>query len=242
MSSRSFVKILIITLTALTGVAGILLVGRAWKENLEFHNYEKAMSEVEVIIPLSLPPQNQESIETALTLFSIQVPNTVEGPSYDSELSDRGLTTGGLVLPQKSVTVGPSAFTSWAVLGSTLAHELEVHVPQSFFVVVAQDHLSQWTFEARRIAGKIFPSFAPSAKDLFENDGTWKAERDAYMHEIKNAKRFGLSEDELASIWRVMNYFYPSPHKEKGKDAHLSASSESGGETPSEIEVKTSEL
>lgn len=240
MAAQLFQKILLGS-AAIAGVVGLLLVARGLHETAEFRAYQKSMSEVEMIVPKSFPTQSQESIETALLMFSIEVPSTVDGPVYDPELADRGLTTGGLLLPQKSVTIGPAAFTSWSVLGSTLAHELEVHVPQSFFLVVAKDHLNRWMFEARRHAGRLIPSLAPRAKELFENDGTWKAERDAYMHEINNAKRFGLSEEELSSIWRVMDYFYPAGHKET-QDAQLSASSENGSETLSEEKVRPSEL
>jgi len=194
------------------------------------------------IPPAGFPAQDQESVEIAKVLFSIEAPATVDGPYYDASLGDRGLTTGGLILPQKKVTVGAAAFSSWAVLGSTLAHEIEVHVEQSFFAVVARDHLSRWQVEApRRRLSRVFPAVAPTAAELFEHDGTWKAERDAYMHEIRNAKRFGLSQDEVASIWRVMDYFYPSNHP-KNSDPQLSASSESKGEASPSEAVSSSEL
>jgi hypothetical protein len=226
---------------ALFGAAGLWVAVQAWQENVELRAYEQAMSEVEVIPPAGFPPQDQESVEIAKVLFSIKTPATVEGPEYDASLGDRGLTTGGLILPQKKVTVGPAAFSSWAVLGSTLAHEIEVHVEQSFFLVVARDHLSRLQIEARRRIGRVFPAVAPTAAELFENDGTWKAERDAYMHEIRNAKRFGLSQEEVASIWRVMDYFYPANHP-KTSDPQLSASSESKGDTHTAEPVSSSEL
>ncbi|MEY4066658.1 MAG: hypothetical protein RIR26_2866, partial [Pseudomonadota bacterium] len=184
---------------------------------------------------------DQESVLTALTMYSIRVPQHVDGPAFDSELADRGLTTGGLILPNKRVTVGPAAFTSWGVLGSTLAHEIEVHVPQSFFMVVARDTIqNKWT-DLRRLAGRVVPTLAPSAKEVFENDGTWRAEREAYLHEIKNAKRFGLSEEEISSIWRVMDYFYPTGSPQD-HDPQLSATSERNKGVSRERTFRTSEL
>lgn len=225
----------------LVGLVGVWIAVKAWQENATLRAYEQAMSEVEVIPPQGYAPQSQEAVEIAMTLFSIETPSTVEGPVFDATLSDRGLTTGGLILPQKKVTIGPSAFTSWAVLGSTLAHEIEVHVEQSFFMVVARDHLTRLQLEARRRLGRVFPNIAPSAAELFENDGTWKAERDAYMHEIRNAKRFGLSQEEVASIWRVMDYFYPANHP-KNSEQQLSASSESKEDSRNSEALSSSEL
>ncbi|NBO37970.1 hypothetical protein EBU99_05245 [bacterium] len=239
---RRLAHILPATLALLAISVGSWVAVRAWQESVALAAYQQAISEVEVISPKGEPAQDQESIETALTMYSIQVPETVDGPIFDMGLADRGLTTGGLILPQKKVSVGPAAFTSWAVLGSTLAHEIEVHVPQSFFKVVAQDHLVHWSFLARSSLGRFITALKPTAKEAFENDGTWKAERDAYMHEIKNAKRFGLSADELRSIWRVMDYYYPN-----AKSAHetqLSASSELANEEPSvrSADIKASDL
>jgi len=214
-----------VLVTSLTATAAVWIGLLGQNELVDRQNYNGRMSQVEVIPPESVPPQTQQSIEAALLMFSIEVPKTVEGPFFDAQLDDRGLTTGGLLLPQKRVTIGPAAFTSWAVLGSTLAHEIEVHVEQSFFKVVAQDQLAQWYYDGRRVVGRWLPALAPSAQELFESDGTWKAERDAYMHELKNARRFGLSDEEVASIWRVMDYFYPNRNS-GSSDTHLSASSQ----------------
>jgi hypothetical protein len=232
---------LLLTTAAMLFALGSLVVAAAIREVNARETYEKQMADIEVVAPSGFPDQNQEAIEIAMTLYSIERPVTVDGPDFDPLLSDRGLTTGGLILPQKRVTIGPAAFTSWGVLGSTLAHEIEVHVPQSFLKVVATDNWMQWSLTARRIAGKVFPSVAPGPKELFENDGTWAAERAAYMHEIRNSKRFGLSQEELGSIWRVMDYYYPS---EKKTDAsHLSASSQKSHEEPqAQEDVRASDL
>lgn len=205
--------------------------------------YLKAIAEVEVVAPEASPDFNQESVDIAMVMFSIDHPHTVDSPRYDPALEDRGLTTGGLILPHKTVTVGLTAFTSWAVSGSTLAHEIEIHVDQSFFKIVATDYLMGWQMSARRLAGKSVPALKPSAKESFENDGTWAAEREAYMYEIRNAKRFGLTNEELSSIWRVMDFYYPN-RKNNSANSHLSASSQRNNASSSEAtdEVQASEL
>ena len=78
---------------------------------------------------------------------------------------------------------GPVAFESWALLGSTLAHEIEIHCEQSFLLIRLMDTVGF--------------------------SGTLSAEREAYMHEISNRERFNLSEYEIANIRNTMNYFYP---------------------------------
>lgn len=226
--------------SALLGLFGLFVTVEAVSEMRQRAEYERAIAGVEVIAPKGFPEQSQDSVELAMVMFSIDTPLTVDGPEFDSLLSDRGLTTGGLILPQKRVTIGPAAFSSWGVLGSTLAHEIEVHVPQSFFKVVAADHLTQWSMSARKSIGRVFPAIQPSPKELFENDGTWSAEREAYMHEIRNAKRFGLTDEELRSIWRVMDYFYPS--NESADTSHLSASSKQRGDELNRSELNSSEL
>ena len=81
------------------------------------------------------------------------------------------------------VTVGPAAFESWGLLGSTLAHELEVHCQQNFTYI--------------------------RLLDLLGLDGTLKAEREAYQHELSNAGRFHLGEVERENIKATMDFYYP---------------------------------
>jgi hypothetical protein len=228
-------------LLLIAGSLGAFGIVEAHREIRAFEAYTQAINDVEISVPQSAPELNQESVELAMEIFAIRRPATVDGPSLNETLEDRGLTTGGLILPHKEVTVGPTAFTSWAILGSTLAHEIEVHVAQSFFRIVATDYLINWSMSARRLAGKVIPVLKPSAKESFENDGTWKAEREAYMYEIRNAKRFGLTDEELNSIWRVMDYYYPV-RKSRSDNSRLSASSESGSSDEASAEIKSSEL
>ncbi len=129
------------------------------------------------------PSVSQKSIDEAIKRFNIVIPSNTNYPTLDKTLEDRGLTTLNCRFCKLEVTIGPAAFSSWAMLGSTLAHELEVHCKQNFSLI--------------RI------------KDVFGYRGSDMAEREAYLYEIANAKRFGSSADELTSIADTMNYYYP---------------------------------
>ena len=83
------------------------------------------------------PKVSQESINQAIKMYNIQVPSNTAWPVIDFAEQNRGLAT---YKPNSSpftclVTVGPSAFSSWGVLGSTLAHELEGHCSQNLFLI-----------------------------------------------------------------------------------------------------------
>lgn len=136
-----------------------------------------------VIPPSSKPPMTQESIDIAIEMFKVSIPKNALHPKLDMKLEDRGLTTlNGMGKPLE-VTIGPAAFTSWAVLGSTLAHELEIHCNQNFSLI--------------------------RMKDMLGLEGTNGAEREAYMHELSNSDRFKLKEADQASIRETMEYYYP---------------------------------
>ena len=83
-----------------------------------------------------------------------------------------------------TVTIGPAAFTSWAVLGSTLAHELEVHGKQ---------HLAPVLFAS------VF-GFGDEVSSFYE--------REAYDYEVRNSKRFGLTTSEAAGIFLTKMLIY----------------------------------
>jgi hypothetical protein len=209
-------------------------------ERLAYEDFRAAQTSVKVRAPAGLPPVRQESIDLAVELYGIDVPASVIGPHFDGALEDRGLTSGGTVSARKTVTIGPSAFSSWGVLGSTLGHEVEVHARQSFLAVVVRDRLAEVQLSARRRLGDYLPALAPSAREAFDNDGTWRAEREAYLYELKNAGRFGLSPAETRSIRYVMNYYYPetrrkevwqAPHDNGGtfEDSRSLSNSNEGG-------------
>lgn len=141
------------------------------------------MSTVAVVAPEGRPPVTQESIDLAMALYGIQTPHSSEAPKLDMQLLDRGLTTRATFLERAIVTIGPAAFSSWGLLGSTLAHELEVHCEQNFLAIFFMD--------------------------LVGLDGTGAAERQAYVHELRNAARFGLEVEDADLIADTMEYYYP---------------------------------
>jgi hypothetical protein len=97
----------------------------------------------------------------------------------DRKLKDRGQTRwhGNTI----TVVVGPTAFSSWSVLGSTLAHEIEVHAHQNIRMI------------------RLGEAFGlPAIR--------W-AETNAYRYEINNARRFGLTRNEVQSIKNTLSNF-----------------------------------
>ena len=139
---------------------------------------------IAIVPPSNKPPISQDSIDLALIMFDIEVPENARHPLYDNNLVDRGVTTQSGWLNPLQVRIGREAFESWGILGSTLAHELEIHCQQSF----------TWI----------------NILDVFGLDGTHKAERQAYSYEISNAKRFGLTKKDVKNIKITMDYFYPT--------------------------------
>lgn len=129
------------------------------------------------------PSPSQSDLNQALEAFDIQIPKNVKGPFFSSKLEDRGLTIRKGVMSDAVVYVGAEAFSSWALLGSTLAHEIEVHCRQNFLAIHFQN-----------ISGF---------------DGTGYAEREAYGYELAHAERFGLTTYERDLISSTMMYFYP---------------------------------
>ena len=87
---------------------------------------------------------------------------------------DRGRTSWNLFGGLVAVQIGPIAFTSWGLLGATLAHELEIHCQQNLMAI--------------------------SFKDALGIDAKNAAEKAAYAHELANANRFGLSPEETQRI------------------------------------------
>jgi hypothetical protein len=169
--------------------------------------------------PISLQPKipqiSQESINKAILAFHIDVPAYVNQPILDHTLEDRGITTGAVLGRMREVKIGPAAFSSWAVLGSTLAHEIEVHAKQSFIKITAQDEWSSAKSGVLQMLHSLKPkSFlgkasAPSGLPRGPIDwGTHLAEREAYQYELDSAKRFGLSPTEVESIKSIMEMYY----------------------------------
>ncbi len=172
-----------IFLTSSLLLATIGLAVTSWSLTQERSAFNAELVAVAVTPPDSIPPMGQESIDLAIAMFSIIVPEGANHPTFDPDLKDRGLTVRAAFADKADVTVGPAAFESWALLGSTLAHELEIHCQQSFTAIYLLD--------------------------LLGLDGTGSAEREAYLHEIRNAKRFHLTTTDESTIADTMQYYYP---------------------------------
>ena len=153
-----------------------------------------------IVAPESLPELDQASVDLALAMYNIHVPSHVSPPKFDSNLEDRGLTTLRGWGKKLEVAVGPAAFESWGLLGSTLAHEIEVHCHQNFTVI--------------------------QLKDMVGMGGTSEAEREAYMHELEHAHRFDLSNSEYESIEATMNFYYPASSPDQNQLVELEGNAE----------------
>ncbi len=143
----------------------------------------RAIAHASVEAPEGQPVASQESIDLAMALYQISRPSDAIAPVFNPELKDRGLTVKSSWFGKTKVFIGPSAFVSWAMLGSTLAHEVEIHCRQNFPLIYLKDQLGL--------------------------DGTSDAEREAYRHEILNASRFGLNGRDTGLIAATVDYYYP---------------------------------
>lgn len=155
-----------------------------------------SMTHKDLPIPAGIPRMSQDSLYQAISIYNIRIPHGVTFPEYDAELQDRGLTSLNPWTKKFTVKIGPAAFQSWSLLGSTLAHEFEVHCNQSFLWIHMQD--------------------------LVGMEGTNQAEREAYAYELKNADRFGLNQGEVAMIQETVDYYYPIMAPDKAPE-NLSA-------------------
>lgn len=180
------------------------------QESKDFARYEAERNSVLVYAPSTSPRVSQRSIELAMEIFGIDAPANLVGPFLDKGLYDRGLTTGDTLGNKKTVTIGPAAFTSWGILGSTLGHEIEVHAKQSFLKIVLLDRVQKAKVTSLAFLSKALPPLKHYAEAAAEvEQGTWAAEREAYHYELKEARRFHLSESEVSSIEQIMNAYYP---------------------------------
>lgn len=160
----------------------VFFVGRAKILSETEGQRAKAWRQVSVKVPDGAPEISQESVDLALRLFNIDVPPSADYPVLNTRLEDRGMSTRLNWRRKIRVEVGPSAFSSWGILGSTLAHELEIHCRQNFVLINIMDSLGL--------------------------EGTTWAERQAYLYEIKQAQRFGLTNYQRDLIASTMAYYY----------------------------------
>lgn len=170
-----------------------------FKEFNNYNNIQQTMVEIPVIFPDKMPDKVTENIGIAMALFSIDIPENVNYPDYIPDLPYRGLTTGDAFFPNKQVSIGDMAFTSWGILGSTLGHEIEVHGKQSFLKIEFLNFLQPFLKFPEEIILKIFPSLSFS----FYGDlgfGSYLAEKEAYTFEMNSMKRFHLTTKEVFAI------------------------------------------
>lgn len=133
-------------------------------------------------IPETVPYPSNESIKGAIEIFNIKVPSyTSYEYSNDNDPTTRG--TANYDGRNCYVHINNIAFEDWQILGSTLAHEIEIHCRQSPTVVALTRMLLL------------------DAESIYE--------RSAYQYELDNRERFGLSDDQAGGIKAAMNYFYP---------------------------------
>lgn len=149
-------------------------------QGLAYLNLLKAAA---IEIPSEFPEPGQKDLDLALAMFGIEVPSNVQHPVYDPNLADRGITVNRIDEKDYEVRIGRSAFSSWALLGSTLAHEIKVHCSQDFFLIYIADQLG------------------------FE--GTAHAERAAYQYELDHADFFGLTSSDQIMIAETVSQYYP---------------------------------
>jgi hypothetical protein len=178
------------------GAVALTMIGARKTSTIE-NKFWSELRGVKTVLPSTPPALTQESIDLALSFYNIRVPGGTTHPVLDLNLKDRGLTLRSLAFSDAIVTIGPPAFESWALLGSTLAHEIEVHCQQNFAIIFLMDSVGL--------------------------DGTGEAERQAYLHELKNARRFGLKSVDRKLIEETMAYFYPvnAPSRRKALSARI---------------------
>ncbi|WP_338636793.1 hypothetical protein [Spirobacillus cienkowskii] len=150
---------------------------------------------------LPKPNCNQKNLELAIALFSIKSSNTIKSISYLSNLPFRGITLGNAFKNNKVIFIGSSAFTSWGVLGSTLAHEAEIHGNQSFFKIELLNFAAYMS--ASLVNNNLFFKYKFNVT-LPISYGTYTAELEAYNYELISKKRFHLSLDEVAAIKKTL--------------------------------------
>lgn len=205
---RAFISLVTLVVACLFGGFGALRVSKI--EANALGRFVQGMQVVQVSPPSRPPVPGQEDLEIAMALFSIATPRGVAAPLFDPDLDDRGLTTGATFFGMKEVSIGPAAFSSWAVLGSTLGHEIEVHGRQSFGRIALYDKFQPFL---QKVSTLGLDFILPQKRGELTSElgfGTWAAEREAYQYELNHATRFGLSEIEVRLIRQVMNTYYPS--------------------------------
>ena len=165
-------------------------------EQEKYISMQHNMSLIKVTYPEETPNMTQENIDLAMSLFSINKNENTNYPILVPDLNFRGLTVGESFSKNREIFIGNMAFDSWGILGSTLAHEIEIHSNQSFLQIEILNYIDT----LRRIPAVLF---AKSNKSKTIDDlkiGTYLAEKEAYQYEIDLKDRFNLTKKEVKSI------------------------------------------
>ncbi len=118
----------------------------------------------------------QDAIDEAIKVYNIDTSKTTS-VKYDSSVSGEAVTTS-----DGKVSVGDDAFRDPAWLGSSVAHETEIHVSE-------QAKKGNW---------------------YNGTQGTAIQEVEAYDHEIANGERFGTSEENMKDLKKRRKKYYDS--------------------------------
>lgn len=174
-----------------------------YKEMKDYKETQINMIKIPVLYPEEKPNQPTKDIDLAMALFSIDIPENAKYPIYNQNLPYRGLTIGDAFFSTKQVIIGEMAFKSWGILGSTLAHEIEVHCNQSFLKIEFLNFLYVVMKYHKKLILKIYPSLNLSPHENL-GLGAYLAEKEAYMYEINSKKRFNLSPKEVIAIKNIL--------------------------------------
>lgn len=171
----------------------------SYAEQRRYQVLEKKMTQIRVALPALKPEMSQESVDLAMAIFSIQKNAHTSAPILAKDLELRGLTVGESFSATRQVYIGKMAFESWGLLGSTLAHEIEIHSNQSFTKIEFINYLDNLKFYSKYLFAKDFAN----EKNNFVTKisyGSYRAEKEAYEYEINSKTRFNLTNSEVYGI------------------------------------------
>jgi hypothetical protein len=155
-----------------------------------------------------VPDVSQASIDKAMVLYSIKSKPWCKYPVLVEDIEDiMGYIGGYPFSSTRIIGITGRAFTSWGMLGSVLAHEIEVHCNQSFIKANILDAIDV-------LLGDLIRSQEPPKSAMLVRVapvyyGTWLTEREAYSYQIESAERFGLTKQEVESIRFTRDFLYP---------------------------------
>jgi hypothetical protein len=129
--------------------------------------------------------KKQEAIDKALKHYNIDTSNT-KSVKYDSTVKGEAVAS-----KDGTIRVGDDAFASPGWLGSSLSHEIEIHINQ-------QAKKGNWYTGPQ---------------------GTALQEVQAYDHEIANAKKHGLTKAEVKDLKKRRKSYYDQLNPEYKKQA-----------------------